>query len=77
MVVPYPPEYAGPNRCVLRQDAVGQSVTCETSMPGLRTAIHARPGYVSPEQFILLQVAPGQSVTWTRSYEFATGKINK
>ncbi|MFA4943709.1 MAG: hypothetical protein WC789_03290 [Lentisphaeria bacterium] len=74
LVVPYPPEYAGPNRCTLRRSDMHQSVTCETSMPGLRTAVHARPEYVSPEQFIRLQVAPGKCVTWTRSYEFASGK---
>jgi hypothetical protein len=43
---------------------------CETSLPGLRTDIHARAGYVSPEQFIELTLAPGETRSWKRTYTF-------
>ena len=69
LVVPYPEGYTGPNRCII-EHADGQRVTCETSMPGLRTAVHARPMYLAPEQFIELKLAPGQTVRWRRAYTF-------
>lgn len=69
-VVPYPADYAGPNRCTLRRADTGQFVTCETSLPGLRTAVHARAGYISPEQFVEIRLAPGAAAAWTRSYRF-------
>lgn len=68
MVVPWPAAYAGPNQCTLRRRDAGMAITCETSRPGMRTAIHARPGYVSPEQFIELNLVPGGGATWTRTY---------
>lgn len=71
LLVRYPPGYAGPNVCRLRQPATGLELTCETSRPGLWTAIHARPGYVAPEQFIELHLVPGETAAWTRSYRFA------
>jgi hypothetical protein len=40
----------------------------ETSLPSLRTDIHARSGFISPEQFIEITLQPGESKTWKRSY---------
>lgn len=68
IVVPWPAAYAGPNQCTLRRRDAGMAITCETSMPGMRTAVHVRPGYISPEQFIELNLAPGGGATWTRMY---------
>lgn len=68
--VPWPPGYHGVNCFLLRNDRTGQAVRCETSLPGLFTAIHARPGYISPEQFILLAVEPGKTLSWRRTYDF-------
>ena len=68
-----PADYTGPNAFVLRDTVTGQSVRCETSAPGLFTAIHARKNYIAPEQFIAIALAPGESKTWRRSYVFANG----
>lgn len=67
-VVPYPADYAGPNACEVRSTVSGQWLRCETSLPGLRTDIHARAGYLSPEQFVELTLAPGERRLWTRTY---------
>lgn len=72
-VVPYPADYTGANTCEVRSSFGGQWLRCETSLPGLRTDIHARAGYVSPEQFVELRLAPGASRTWTRAYVFGMG----
>ncbi|MHB1158506.1 MAG: hypothetical protein ACYC26_16910 [Phycisphaerales bacterium] len=70
MVVPFPSNYYSPNVCTLQQTDVKLAVTCETSIPSIRTAIHARLQYVSPEQFIELTLGPTESKRWTRSYRF-------
>jgi hypothetical protein len=75
LVVPYPKDYTGANTCVVRQETSGASVLCTTSLPGLRTAVHARPGYVSPEQFIELTVNPGKEVKWSRGYRFLNASV--
>ena len=72
LLVPWPAGYAGPNRCVARHLGTGQSVACETSLPGLKTAIHARPAYLSPEQFVVLSLGPHETARWRRTYRFAT-----
>ena len=71
MAVPWPAGYVGPNTCRVEQRAAGMSASCATSMPGLRTAIHARAGYLSPEQFVRLDLAPGERAVWQRRYTFA------
>ena len=71
-----PADYAGPNAFLLRDTVTGQSVRCETSVPGLFTAIHARTSYVAPEQFIAISLAPGETKTWSRSYAFMNGKAS-
>ena len=70
-VVPYPADFNGPNTCELKSTFSGMRVLCATSLPGLRTDIHARPNYVAPEQFILLSLASGESREWTRAYSFS------
>lgn len=69
-VVPWPAGYSGPNTLTLRHPASGRSIVCETSLPGLRTDIHARTAYIAPEQFIEIAVAPGETRTWQRRYTF-------
>lgn len=69
-VVPWPAGYSGPNVLTLRHPASGRSIVCETSLPGLRTDIHARTAYIAPEQFIEIAVAPGETRTWQRRYTF-------
>lgn len=75
--VDYPPNYAGPNICTLRNVNTKQSITCKTSLPGVYTAIHVRQAYVSPEQFIELHLEPGQTKTWRRSYVFSFDAVAK
>jgi len=70
-VVPYPADFNGPNTCELKSTLSVMRVLCATSLPGLRTDIHARPNYVAPEQFILLSLASGESREWTRAYSFS------
>ena len=66
--IPYPESYAGPNTLLVRHETNGQQILCETSLPSIYTAIHARAGYISPEQFVKLHLEPGETVTWTRTY---------
>lgn len=68
--VPWPAAYGGPNRLTLTNRGNGLAVTCTTSIPGFRTAVHARPQYCSPEQFIAITVPPGEERRWTRSWTF-------
>jgi len=70
-VVPFPPDYRGPNTFVLKCAATGASIRGEVSLPGLRTAIHARKAYIAPEQFVTLIIAPGEKIAWTRTYDFS------
>jgi hypothetical protein len=65
-----PPGYSGDNTLTLVQTYVRRSITCTTSLPNFRTAVHARAGYVSPEQFVELRLAPSQSAAWQRTYRF-------
>ncbi|MFA7344769.1 MAG: hypothetical protein WC003_10725, partial [Terrimicrobiaceae bacterium] len=67
-----PADYTGPNAFLLSNTLTGQNVRCETSVPGLFTAIHARKSYVAPEQFIAISLAPGESKSWRRSYVFSS-----
>lgn len=69
-VVPFPADFTGTNVCEVRSDASGQWLRCETSLPGLRTDIHARAGYLSPEQFVAVGLAPGEFRSWHRTYVF-------
>ncbi|MBN2713209.1 MAG: hypothetical protein JXR97_12380 [Planctomycetes bacterium] len=66
--VPYPNQYTGPNAVVLSYPTKGLSIKCETSVAGIKTAIHARPVYISPEQFIEIKLEPSQTERWTRTY---------
>jgi hypothetical protein len=68
-VVEWPQTYRGPNVCMVRQTATGQSIRFETSIPGFQTAIHARSGFVSPEQFVSITLKPGETKCWTRTWE--------
>lgn len=70
MAIPYPSTYHGMNSCRTTQTTTGLSVLCDTSLPGLRTAIHARPAYLSPEQFIQIELEPGHDQRWVRTYTF-------
>jgi len=73
MAVPYPSDYKGPNICILKNTVNGMSIICETSLPGIVTAIHGRPQYVSPEQFIRISLKPGKDLEWKRTYQFNVG----
>lgn len=68
-----PAGYSGPNALELRSTQTGQSIRCETSLPGFVTAIHARKDYIAPEQFIVLSLAPGKEASWSRSYLLTAG----
>ena len=68
--VPWPAGWSGENRLELAHPEAGLAVVCITSIPGLRTAVHARPQYVAPEQFVALALAPGEARTWVRSWRF-------
>jgi len=69
-VVPYPADFDGPNTCELKSTLSGMSVVCTTSLPGLRTDIHARPTYIAPDPFIEIALAPGEGRSWVRTYTF-------
>lgn len=69
-VVSWPEGRAGPNTLTLRHPGARRSITCETSLPGLRTDIHARSAYIAPEQFIEITALPGETRIWTRRYTF-------
>ena len=69
-VVPYPAGYAGTNQLTLRQTESGRSIVCETSLPGLRTDVHARADFIAPEQFIEITLNAGETQTWKRHYIF-------
>ena len=70
LLVPYPPDYTSANTCRLSHLG-GMSIAVSTSVPGIRTAIHARPAYCSPEQFVSIALPPGGEETWTRSWVFS------
>jgi len=72
--VPYPEKHEGPNSFELRHQADGMWVKGVTSIPGIRTALHATKAHVCPEQFLHLEVEPGKSVEWTRKYTFGAGE---
>lgn len=63
-----PADYGGPNTLTLAHRGSGLAVTCTTSIPGIRTAVHARQRYCSPEQFVAITLAPGSAQAWTRSW---------
>jgi hypothetical protein len=69
-VVPFPPAYSGPNSFALKCSRTSASIRGEVSLPGLRTAIHARKAYIAPEQLVTVTVAPGEKATWVRTYNF-------
>ncbi|MFZ4484555.1 MAG: hypothetical protein ACOYOL_11315 [Chthoniobacterales bacterium] len=73
-VVDYPPDYKGPNAAELRHEETGQFVKVTTSIPGQKTAIHARHYYLNPEQFVEISLKPGEKKRWVRTYEFGLGK---
>lgn len=75
--VDYPSDYAGANSLVVRHAASGLSVTCLTSLPGTRTAVHAASVYLCPEQFIALALKPGETATWSRQYRLDVGLLPK
>lgn len=66
--IPWPDGYAGANDCTVAHREAGLALTCSTSLPGERTAVHARADYLSPEQFIRLDLAPGAEARWTRTW---------
>lgn len=68
--IAWPAGYDGANTCTLSHPEVGMALHSTTSLPGERTAVHARAGYIAPEQFIRLDLAPGAQVSWTRSWRF-------
>lgn len=70
LAIPWPPTYDGPNDLTLTHRGSGLALTCTTSVPGLRTAVHARRGYCAPEQFIAVTLAPDATMQWTRTYRF-------
>lgn len=65
-----PADYPGANMIMARHTGNGMSVRVETSVPSLRTAVHASQNYLCPEQFVVLKLKPGETREWTRSYEF-------
>ncbi|MDR1279789.1 MAG: hypothetical protein LBK99_03070 [Opitutaceae bacterium] len=69
-VVPWPEGYSGPNTLTLRHTEARRHIVCKTSLPGLRTDIHARAGYIAPEQFVEITIASGESRSWKRHYIF-------
>jgi len=69
-VVDYPPNYKGPNTAELRHDETGQFIKITTSLPGQKTAIHARHYFINPEQFVKISLKPGETKQWIRTYEF-------
>jgi hypothetical protein len=68
--VPYPAGYEGVNSLIARHAGAGMRLTISTSLPGLRTDIHARAAYIAPEQFIEISLAPGESRQWQGHYRF-------
>ncbi len=76
-VIPYPADFDGPNSCELKSTLSGMRVVCITSLPGLRTDIHARLFYLAPEQFITLSLALSESREWTRTYLFSGGQASE
>lgn len=66
--VPWPAGYTGENKVTLTHTGKNMAITCTTSIPGIRTAVHARAPYCSPEQFVALPLAPSAEMRWQRSY---------
>jgi len=73
-VVDYPPDYKGPNAAELRHEQTGQFVKITTSIPGQKTALHAKHYFLNPEQFVQISLQPGEKKRWVRTYEFGLRK---
>ena len=72
IAVPYPQDYKGANELTVKQTKTGQTVHCVTSIPGIRTAVHAHKRALCPEQFVSIKLKPGEKKQWTRTYTFGT-----
>ena len=72
MEVKYPADYAGPNDLTVKHTKNGMSIQCSTSIPGIKTAIHAHKRALCPEQFVALKLKPGEKTQWTRTYIFSS-----
>lgn len=70
VTVEAPEGWKGPNQVRVRHAAKGMAVTVTTSLPNLRTLVHASAQYLSPQQYVLLQLEPNKTIEWTRAYEF-------
>jgi hypothetical protein len=70
LAIPWPATYSGANELTLAHRGNGLALTCTTSLPGIRTAVHARLRYCSPEQFIAVTLAPDATAQWARTYRF-------
>ena len=68
--VPWPTGFGGSNAVTVSNTSTGQSIECITSLPGIKTAVHATQKNLCPEQFIELSLAPGQEKKWQRRYIF-------
>lgn len=76
--VDYPVGCTGPDVIEVRH-VDGLSARCTTSIPSVRTVLHASADYLCPEQFVAIRLDPGEEVAWRRGYEFgiAESRIQK
>ena len=68
--VAWPTGFGGSNAVTVSNASTGQAIECITSIPGIKTAIHATAKNLSPEQFIEISLGPGQEKNWQRRYVF-------
>jgi len=50
--------------------STGQQILATSSLPVVRTFLHATGRYVCPEQFVRLSLSPGKTAEWSRRYDF-------
>ncbi len=69
-VIPGSCDKNAPRTVKTTQVSTGQKILATSSLPVLRTFLHATGRYVCPEQFVRISLPPGEAIEWSRRYDF-------